>query len=67
LKFTIQIPNQSDLHVLMSAGDLKREDVRGNKGVELRLAICASTSAAPRTTEKSMHRCGPATSRLRLS
>jgi hypothetical protein len=36
LKFTIQVPNQSDLHVRLSAGDLKLEDVRGNKDVELR-------------------------------
>jgi hypothetical protein len=36
LKFTIQIPSQSDLHVRLSAGDLKLEDVRGNKDVELR-------------------------------
>jgi len=36
LKFTIQVPSQSDLHVRLSAGDLKLEDVRGNKDVELR-------------------------------
>lgn len=36
LKFTIQIPSQSDVHVRLSAGDLKLEDVRGNKDVELR-------------------------------
>lgn len=36
LRFTIQLPNQSDLYVRLSAGDLKLEDVRGNKDVELR-------------------------------
>ena len=36
LKFTIQVPTQTDLHVRMSAGDLTIEDVRGNKNVELR-------------------------------
>ena len=36
LKFTIQVPNQSDLYVRLSAGDLTIEDVRGNKDVELR-------------------------------
>jgi hypothetical protein len=36
LKFTIQIPTQTDLHVRMSAGDLTIEGVRGNKNVELR-------------------------------
>jgi len=36
LKFTIQIPTQTDLHVRMSAGDLTIEEVRGNKNVELR-------------------------------
>ena len=36
LKFVIQVPNQSDLHVRLTAGDLTIEDVRGNKDVELR-------------------------------
>ena len=36
LKFTIQVPTRTDLHVRMSAGDLTIEDVRGNKNVELR-------------------------------
>jgi hypothetical protein len=36
LKFRIQVPGQSHLYVRMSAGDLKIEDVRGNKDVELR-------------------------------
>jgi hypothetical protein len=36
LKFAIQVPNQSDLYVRLTAGDLKIEDVRGNKDVELR-------------------------------
>jgi len=36
LKFVIEIPNQSDLYVRMTAGDLTIEDIRGNKDVELR-------------------------------
>jgi hypothetical protein len=36
LKFTIQLPNQSDLYVRLTAGDLTIEDIRGNKDVELR-------------------------------
>jgi hypothetical protein len=36
LTFTIQVPNQSDLYVRLTAGDLKIEDIRGNKDVELR-------------------------------
>jgi hypothetical protein len=36
LKFTIQVPNQSDLYVRLTAGDLRIEGVRGNKDVELR-------------------------------
>jgi hypothetical protein len=36
LKFLIQVPNHSDMYVRLSAGDLKLEDVRGNKDVELR-------------------------------
>jgi hypothetical protein len=36
LKFRIQVPDQSHLHVRMSAGDLTIESVRGNKDVELR-------------------------------
>jgi hypothetical protein len=36
LKFTIQLPIQSDLYVRLSAGDLTIEGIRGNKDVELR-------------------------------
>ena len=36
LKFRIKVPDQSHLYVRMSAGDLKIEDIRGNKDVELR-------------------------------
>ena len=36
LKFTIQLPNQADLYVRLSAGDLTIEGIRGNKDVELR-------------------------------
>ncbi|HXI27511.1 MAG TPA: hypothetical protein VNG89_03795 [Vicinamibacterales bacterium] len=36
LKFAIQVPNDSDLYVRMTAGDLTIEDIRGNKDVELR-------------------------------
>jgi hypothetical protein len=36
LRFTIEVPNQSDLHVRLTAGDLTIEDIRGNKDVELR-------------------------------
>jgi hypothetical protein len=36
LRFTIQVPSQSDLYVRLSAGDLTIEDIRGNKDVELR-------------------------------
>ena len=36
LKFTVQLPNQADLYVRLSAGDLTIEDIRGNKDVELR-------------------------------
>ena len=36
LKFTIQVPNSSDLYVRVSAGDLMIEGIRGNKDVELR-------------------------------
>ena len=36
LKFRIQVPDPSHLYVRMSAGDLKIEDLRGNKDVELR-------------------------------
>jgi hypothetical protein len=36
LRFTIQVPNQSDLYVRLSAGDLTIEGIRGNKDVELR-------------------------------
>jgi hypothetical protein len=36
LKFTVQVPNVSDLYVRLTAGDLTLEDVRGNKDIELR-------------------------------
>ena len=36
LKFTIQVPRQSDLYIRLSAGDLTIEGIRGNKDVELR-------------------------------
>ena len=36
LKFTIQVPNQSDLHVRLTAGDLTIDGIRGNKDIELR-------------------------------
>jgi hypothetical protein len=36
LKFTIEVPAQSDLYVRLSAGDLTIEGIRGNKDVELR-------------------------------
>jgi hypothetical protein len=36
LKFTIQVPTQSDLYVRLTAGDLTIEGIRGNKDVELR-------------------------------
>jgi hypothetical protein len=36
LRFSIQVPNRSDLHVRLTAGDLRIEDIRGNKDVELR-------------------------------
>jgi hypothetical protein len=35
LRFDIQVPNLSDLYVRMTAGDIRIEDVRGNKDVEL--------------------------------
>src|SRR5262245_60571616 len=36
LRFTIRLPNQSDLFIRLSAGDLTIENIRGNKDVELR-------------------------------
>ena len=36
LKFRIEVPTQSDLHVRLTAGDLTIEGIRGNKDVELR-------------------------------
>ena len=36
LKFTIQVPAQSDLYIRLTAGDMRIENVRGNKDVELR-------------------------------
>jgi hypothetical protein len=35
LKVAIQVPDRSDLYVRLSAGDLRIEDIRGNKDVEL--------------------------------
>ena len=35
LRFTIQVPAQTDLYVRLTAGDITIEDVRGNKDVEL--------------------------------
>ena len=35
LRFTIQVPNQTDLYVRLTAGDITIEDVRGNKDVEM--------------------------------
>jgi hypothetical protein len=35
LRFDIQVPDRSDLYVRMTAGDIRIEDVRGNKDVEL--------------------------------
>jgi hypothetical protein len=35
LRFTIQVPSQTDLYVRLTAGDITIEDVRGNKDVEL--------------------------------
>jgi hypothetical protein len=36
LRFTIEVPEQSDLFVRLSAGDMTIEGIRGNKDVELR-------------------------------
>jgi len=36
LKFTVQLPSQSDLYVRLTAGDLTIENIRGNKDVEVR-------------------------------
>ncbi len=35
-KVTIRVPNQTDLYVRLTAGDLRVEDIRGNKDIELR-------------------------------
>lgn len=35
LRFTIRVPNQTDLYVRLTAGDITIENVRGNKDVEL--------------------------------
>jgi hypothetical protein len=35
LHFNIQVPGRSDLYVRMTAGEIRIEDVRGNKDVEL--------------------------------
>jgi len=35
LRFAIQVPERSDLYIRLTAGDIRIEDVRGNKDVEL--------------------------------
>ena len=35
LRFDIQVPERSDLYVRMTAGDIRIEDIRGNKDIEL--------------------------------
>jgi hypothetical protein len=35
-KVTIHVPNETDLYVRLTAGDLRVEDIRGNKDIELR-------------------------------
>ena len=35
-KVTIRVPDRSDLYVRLTAGDLRVEDIRGNKDIELR-------------------------------
>ena len=35
LRFTIDLPNHTDLYIRLTAGDITIEDVRGNKDVEL--------------------------------
>ena len=35
LRFEIQVPERSDLYIRLTAGDIRIEDVRGNKDVEL--------------------------------
>jgi hypothetical protein len=35
LTFEIQVPDRSDLYVRMTAGDIRIEDIRGNKDIEL--------------------------------
>jgi hypothetical protein len=35
LKVAIQVPDRSDLYVRLTAGDLRVEDIRGNKDIEL--------------------------------
>ena len=35
LRFDIQVPERSDLYVRLTAGDIRIEDVRGNKDVEI--------------------------------
>jgi hypothetical protein len=34
-RVTIHVPNQTDLYVRLTAGDLRVEDIRGNKDIEL--------------------------------
>ena len=35
LKATISVPRRSDLHIRLTAGELRVEDIRGNKDIEL--------------------------------
>jgi len=35
LRFEIQVPERSDLYVRMTAGDIRIEDIRGNKDIEM--------------------------------
>lgn len=35
LRFVISVPDRSDLYVRMTAGDIRIEDVRGNKDIEM--------------------------------
>jgi hypothetical protein len=57
LRFTIEVPERSDLYVRMTAGDLTIEDIRGNKDVELRagdLKIDVGQAADYKTVDASL-------------
>ena len=41
-RFTMQLPNQSDLYVRLTAGNIYIEDIRGNKDVQLRAGLFRS-------------------------